>query len=102
MESLADAKGDITLSLQRVLGGIMAELGGPESLGKVIGEMIKDGDLTIASRVSLVNNVTRLMGQYGEGGEDDNLMGDDQIKARWRQLNAIPTATDESNGSPAA
>ena len=98
---IADAQGDITLSLQRVLSGVVAKLGGPEQLGRIIGEMIEDTELTIAARVSLVNNVTRLMGQYGESDSDNGLLDEEQITARLRALDRVSVLTDVDDAEAA-
>lgn len=86
ISQLADAKGEITLSLQRVLRGCIAEIGGEEAMGVVLGQIIKDEEVAVASKVNLLNNLMKLMGQYGESDNDSDLLDEEQIQARLRML----------------
>jgi putative alpha-1,2-mannosidase len=85
---LADAKADITLSLHRVLTGFMERMGGPEKFGHALADIMKDENVTVASRVSLANNMAKLMGEYGENENDHALIDDEQIIERLRSLEA--------------
>jgi len=66
IEQLAKSNGDMNMSLIDVLNGAMSEMGGPTSFGQLIGRLMSDPEVTINSRVSLINNYLKLMGQYSE------------------------------------
>ena len=81
------AEGDINLNLRRVLQGFIAESGGPEKWGRALAKITQDPDVAVSSRVSLANNLLKLVGAYGqETQDDDDLLSTDQIKARLRTL----------------
>jgi hypothetical protein len=83
---LADAKGEVTLSLQRVLRGFVAEVNGEEAMGKILGQIVMDDDVPVASKINLMNNVLKLMGQYGEADNQSELLNDEQVLLRLKAL----------------
>jgi hypothetical protein len=86
IDQLVEARGDITLSLSCVLRGCIAEVGGESAFGQIIGRIITDPDVPIPSKVNLMNNMMKLMGQYGDTEKTNDLLTDEQITAKLKQL----------------
>lgn len=86
VKQLADAGEDFSLSLRDVLNGAMDELGGAKQFGELLGRLMKDEEVPINSRVSLINNYLKLMGQFSEKKNDDDFTPE-QIAAQIKECN---------------
>lgn len=82
-------KGDIKLSLHRVLKGFIAKMGGPEHFGEEMAEIASNPECNISSRVSLMNNMTKLLGQCAEGEDENTGFTEEEIEAMLRQAQGL-------------
>jgi len=79
-------KGDIKLSLHRVLRGFITAKGGPEKWGEEMAEMSSDIESNMSARVSINNNMAKLLGQCAEDKEDDKDASEEEIEAILRNV----------------
>ena len=87
MRQQAETQNRITLSLSKVMYGFVDEYGGEERFGHELAKLSKSEEVNIASRVSLMNNFTRLLAATAQPDEDnDELFSEEQIRAQIRQL----------------
>jgi hypothetical protein len=82
---LAEAGDNLTLSLRQVMVGAMEAAGGPKDFGKMIGTLMIDPALPMNSRVSLINNYMKLLGQNSEKPVDEEFTAE-QIASQLRDL----------------
>ena len=85
MEEVAKAQLDISVSLQRVLAGYIKEMNGPEKFGEELAKLSRDDELNASARVSIMNNITKLMGQYANKANDNDLEDKEQLQAILKQ-----------------
>ena len=96
IEDVVDAGDTMSLDLRRALRGFMHALGGPEKFGGVMADLLLSDETNITSKVTLANAMARLLGQYGEGSQHDELASDEQT-ANFLRLRALEE--EEANAS---
>lgn len=88
IDEVVKANLDISISLQRVLKGFIQEMRGPEHFGEELAKLAKDDTVSISSRVSIMNNMSKLMGQYSGKSNDDELEDEEQLQAFLDQVDS--------------
>lgn len=85
---VADADGDLSLSLKAILRGFMKKVGGPIKFGQEVADIFGDEETNQTQKVAIANNVMKLLGQFGDGDDQGELVSNDKVVARLKQLDA--------------
>jgi hypothetical protein len=67
-------------SLNEVLKGFINRVGGASVFGEKVADMFVDGETGQTQRVAIANTVMKLLGQFGEGGQEDEITNDMILK----------------------
>lgn len=91
LAEIAAAEGDFKLSLHRVLKGFIQQMAGPENFGKEMALIAQDAECNMSSRVSVMNNMSKLLGQCAVEDEPKEAFTEAEIEAAIKSLDADQT-----------